>query len=150
MNQNIPAPAVKTPPYRKLRGYAFDPSLSLQMDTVGINDITYKVEWEALTPHPGVPGASLPVGEYLSIVDYDPATGVFYPPVNLDDPRLLAQDGLDPSVSSPQFHQQMVYAVAMTTIKNFEQALGRKIQWAEHLYYQKDAAGNFDMEDGKK
>jgi hypothetical protein len=32
------------------------------------------------------------------------------------------------------FHQQMVYAVAMTTIKNFEKALGRKIQWSPHAY----------------
>ena len=26
----------------------------------------------------------LPAGEYIEIIDYDPATGVFYPPVNLD------------------------------------------------------------------
>ena len=38
---------------------------------------------------------------------------------------LLAQDGLAPSESDPQFHQQMVYAVAMTTIRHFERALGR-------------------------
>jgi hypothetical protein len=30
-----------------------------------------------------------------------------------------------PSESNPQFHQQMVYAVAMTTIQNFEKALGQ-------------------------
>ena len=38
-------------------------------------------------------------------------------PVDLDEPHLLAQDGLDPSEGNPQFHQQMVYAVAMTTIR---------------------------------
>jgi hypothetical protein len=31
---------------------------------------------------------------------------------------------------NPQFHQQMVYAVGMTTIHNFERALGRKALWA--------------------
>ncbi len=33
----------------------------------------------------------------------------------------------------PQFHQQFVYAVMMTTIKNFEKALGRKVLWAEKI-----------------
>src|SRR6185295_7789407 len=33
---------------------------------------------------------------------------------------------------NPQFHQQMVYAVAMTTIRNFERALGRCILWSPH------------------
>ena len=33
--------------------------------------------------------------------------------------------GSTPSEGNPQFHQQMVYAVAMTTIHNFERALGR-------------------------
>src|SRR5690606_23755943 len=43
---------------------------------------------------------------------------------------ILAQDGLAPSESSPQAHQQMVYAVVMTTIRNFEKALGRKALWS--------------------
>ena len=53
-----------------------------------------------------------------------------YEPVDLNDPQLLAQDGWAPSEGNPQFHQQMVYAVAMTTIGNFEKALGRKALWA--------------------
>src|SRR5262249_22597372 len=32
-----------------------------------------------------------------------------------------------------QFHQQMVYAVAMTTIRNFEVGLGRVALWAPHV-----------------
>ena len=111
----------KKPPFRKLRGYAFDPSLSLKMDTAAINDIVYKVTWENLTPGP--------VGEYIEVVDFDPTVGKFYKAVNLDDDYILAQDGMDPSESDPQFHQQFVYSVAMTTIKNFERALGRKILW---------------------
>ena len=43
---------------------------------------------------------------------------------------IVAQDGLQPSESNPQFHQQMVYAVTMRTIRNFERALGRLALWS--------------------
>jgi len=36
------------PPFRKLRGYAFDPSLSLKAETADINSIVYKVPGEDL------------------------------------------------------------------------------------------------------
>lgn len=131
------------PPFRKLRGYAFDPAVALQMDTAPISTITYKVPWEddvkkiikgkKKNQNTGLneglrPG---PIGEYLEVIDYDPTVKKFYKPVDLNDPYLLAQDGLEPSEGNPQFHQQMVYAVAMTTIKNFERALGRQILWAD-------------------
>lgn len=112
------------PAFRKLRAFTFDPSLSLKLDTSVINNIVYKVPWETLKPGP--------VGEYIEVVDFDPSSNCFYKPVNLDDPYTLAQDGLDPAESNPQFHQQMVYAVAMITIKNFERALGRKILWSPY------------------
>lgn len=114
---------MKLPPFRKLRGYAFDPSLSLRMDTAFINEIVYKVPWEDNL-------AEGPIGEYVEVVDYDPTVEKFYCPVDLNNRYILAQDGLSPSESNPHFHQQMVYAVAMTTIKNFESALGRKIMWS--------------------
>ncbi|RYG65673.1 peptidase S8, partial [bacterium] len=63
------------------------------------------------------------------MIDHDPASGLFYHPVDLDDPVLLAQNGLPPSEGRPQFHQQMVYAVAMKTVRAFERALGRTIYW---------------------
>lgn len=110
------------PAFRKLRAFTFDPSLSLKLDTSVINNLVYKVPWESLKPGP--------VGEYIEVVDFDPSSNCFYKPVNLDDPYTLAQDGLDPAESNPQFHQQMTYAVAMVTIKNFERALGRKILWS--------------------
>lgn len=71
-----------------------------------------------------------PVGEYLEVIDHDPAGGCYYAPVDLNNPHLLATDGLAPSERNPQFHQQMVYAVAMTTIRHFEQALGRRELWS--------------------
>ncbi len=111
------------PPFRKLRGYAFDPITSLDLDTVGINEITYKVPWEDnLKPGPD--------GEYIRVIDRDPASNAIYKPVDLNRPEILASDGLSPSETNPQFHQQMVYAVTMNTIKNFEKALGRKVMWS--------------------
>ena len=128
------------PTHRKLKGYAFDPSLSLLIETVDINKIVYKVPWEEPKKNPLdindaetttlLPG---PIGEYLEVIDFDPTIKKFYQPVDLNDPNLLTNEGFDPSESNPLFHQQMVYAVAMTTIKNFEKALGRKIIWAPRL-----------------
>jgi hypothetical protein len=140
----------RKPAFRSLRGYAFDPSLSLKIETVAINEVTYKVPWEDLcdgSTDTSATGASPtasnqaasqgnspqgpgPTGEYLEVIDYDPTVGKFYAPVNLNEHYPLAMDGLDPSESDPQFHQQMVYAVVMTTIRNFETALGRKVLWA--------------------
>lgn len=36
------------PVYRNLRGYAFDPSLSIATDTADINNVVYKIRWEDL------------------------------------------------------------------------------------------------------
>lgn len=121
------------PQYRRLRVFSHDPSLSTRLDTAVINETILNIAWE-VDPKTGrsklSPG---PVGEYLEVVDYDPPSQCFYPPVDLNDLNLLAQDGLAPSVGNPQFHQQMVYAVAMRTIEHFEEALGRKMFWSEYL-----------------
>jgi len=105
------------PRFRKLQVFAFDPSMNLDIETAVINKLELEVLWENLSAGP--------IGEYLEVVDIDPPSNMFYPPVDLDDPCLLVQDGLPPSEGNPQFHQQMVYAVAMKTIQNFEFALGR-------------------------
>lgn len=116
---------IEVPVSRRLRILAFDPSLAARLETSTFNQITVSVPWEKnLTPGP--------VGEYIEVVDYDPGSATFYEPVDLNHPHLLAQDGLAPSESNPQFHQQMVYAVAMTTIRHFERALGRVAFWADH------------------
>lgn len=124
----MPLEQSDTPPFRPLRIYAFDPSLSLQIKTLDIDDITIRVPWERT---PGEDRLECgPVGEYLEVIDIDPSSRAVYPPINLDDPSILAQDGLPVSEGNPQFHQQMVYAVAMATIAHFEQALGRVALWA--------------------
>jgi hypothetical protein len=71
----------------------------------------------------------------------DPASRCCYARVDLNHPHLLATDGYPPSEANPQFHQQMVYAVAMRTIARFERALGRKALWAPRYFY--DSKGNF-------
>lgn len=111
------------PTLRSLRGYSFDPSLSAKFETASINERIYTVPWEELAPGP--------VGEYVEVIDVDPASASYYEPVDLDHPHLLAQDGLPASAANPQFHQQMVYAVVMTTIKNFERAIGRPVMWSD-------------------
>ena len=117
---------VAPPVSRRLQIFSFDPGLAGQFENAGIGELTVNVPWEGLEPGP--------VGEYIEVVDVDPASGVMYRPVNLDNPMLLAQDGLPPSETNPQFHQQMVYAVAMATIGHFERALGRPALWASREY----------------
>jgi hypothetical protein len=118
-NQVLPT---HKPNYRRLRAYATDPSLSLELATAASNEIVVPVIWEPLKPGP--------VGEYIEVIDHDPATGCYYAPVDLEEGEIVANDGLDANPGDPRFHQQMVYAVAMRTIKNFEMALGRKALWS--------------------
>jgi hypothetical protein len=115
-------PPVAQPVVRSLRTFAFDPLLGTQLETMGLNEAVLNVRWEPLAPGP--------VGEYIEVVDVDPSSGMAYAPVDLNHPALLAQSGHAPSEASPQFHQQMVYAVAMKTIEHFERALGRVALWA--------------------
>ena len=132
--------SIPHPSARRLRGYAFDPSLSIQLETMGVNEVVFKVPWEKDLQRG-------PIGEYLEVVDFDPASLSFYEPVDLNNPYLIAQDGLSPSEGNPQFHQQMAYAVAMITIRNFEQALGRKALWRSHTL---DTSSEADKPGGKK
>jgi hypothetical protein len=108
---------VPTPPTRSLQVYAIDPSSGRYSG----NQITVRVPWEPLAPGP--------TGRKIAVIDYDAANRCYYPPVHLDDPLLLANNGLDPTEADPRFHQQMVYAIASRTIQMFEVALGREIHW---------------------
>jgi Subtilase family len=126
-------PKIPIPHTRKLRVYAYDPSPQTDPLLFGINEAVVSVPWEAdLTQGP--------TGEYLEVVDIDPASRCCYAPVDLNHPHLLATDGHAPSEANPQFHQQMAYAVAMRTINRFERALGRKALWAPRIV--RDAHGN--------
>jgi hypothetical protein len=117
------------PEDRVLQVFAFAPSLNLDIGIAPLNRMRLRVPYEKL--------GRGPVGEYLEVVDVDPASGGVYEPVDLDDPFLLAQDGIPPSEGTPEFHQQMVYAVASRTIRNFELALGRPAMWSPNRSAQK-------------
>jgi hypothetical protein len=116
-------PPLAVPTRRPLRVYAYDPSLERDIKTLAINETCLDVCWEK-DLQPG------PVGEYLEVIDIDPPSGCCYAPVDLNHPYLLLNQGLPPSETNPQFHQQMAYAVAMKTIEHFESALGRVALWA--------------------
>ena len=122
------------PATRRLRVFAFDPGLGAQLETLSISQLTLELGWEDKLE-------AGPVGEYIEVVDCDPASGVFYAPVDLNHAYLLAQEGLAPAEGIPQFHQQMVYAVAMKTIDHFERALGRVALWAPRVI--RDKQGHF-------
>src|SRR5215211_6073065 len=107
------------PARRPLRIFASDPMLAR---TPG-NRITIEIPNEPLQPGP--------VGSRFEVIDYDGAQDCFYPPVDLNDPVILMQSGLEPTESDPRFHQQMVYAVAMRTLQNFERALGRRLEFRQ-------------------
>jgi hypothetical protein len=106
------------PPVRRpLKIFAYDPMLG----RLPLHRVTVDVLNEPLKPGPR--------GSRLHVIDYDGVAGCFYEPVDLDDPAILMQAGLDPTEFDPRFHQQMVYAVAMKVIENFEIALGRSFQF---------------------
>jgi len=92
--------------------------------------MTVDLRYESLEPGP--------TGRYLQVIDYDASNKCYYRPVDLDDPAVLIRSGLDPTESDPQFHQQMVYAVASETIRRFEIALGRSISWSFSRWGRKD------------
>jgi hypothetical protein len=110
-------PAIQRPARRPLKVFAFDPSLRRSSGNLAVVEIGN----ERLQPGPE--------GRLVQVVDYDATADSYYAPVDLDAAEVLIQRGLDPSDSDPRFHQQMVYAVAMKVIENFERALGRPFQF---------------------
>ncbi len=121
--EHATTPKIPAPASRPLRVFAYDPSLGSELNTLDINEATLQVRWEANL----APG---PIGDYIEVIDVDPARQCCYAPVDLNHPHILTQGGLAPSEACPQFHQQMAYAVAMKTIDYFEGALGRVALWA--------------------
>src|SRR6478672_8240217 len=87
---NPPWMTLPTPRTRALKVYALDPSAGTYVGNV----MTVRVRWER-NLEPG------PVGRRFAVIDYDGGNRFYYPPVDLDDPRILAMGGLDPSESDP-------------------------------------------------
>jgi hypothetical protein len=97
---------------RSLQVYAIDPSSGKYSE----NQVKVRIPWEALDPGP--------TGHKIAVVDYDATDKCYYPPIKLDNPLLLASNGLGPTEADPRFHQQMVYAIAtcsnMTFLDSFD------------------------------
>lgn len=132
----VPKPGGKSeftappPAVRRLRIFATDPAAGRSLESAPITTAVAAVPWEPLEPGP--------CGEYVEVIDHDPASGCFYAPVDLEDRFLLAADGLAPAEGDPKFHQQMTYAVAMRTIRAFEQGLGRRALWSPVMEGQRE------------
>ena len=115
------------PEYRNLRIYAIDPMVSRAAE----HQTTVQIRFEDLVQRGEDPANKIdPVsflGRRVEVVDVDASQQqpIWFLPVNLNDAKIAMQHGLEPSESDPQFHQQMVYAVAMRTIEQFDRALGR-------------------------
>jgi hypothetical protein len=109
-----------------VRVFAFDPMApqtpNALLGSAPENEVVLEVDYEPLEPGP--------IGRRVAVLDYDASHGCYYPPVDLDDPALAMNAGLDPNEADPLFHQQMVYAVVMKAIENFDRALGRRIQFS--------------------
>lgn len=104
------------PSTRPLKIFALDP----QFVTFPGNKTSINVDFEPLAPGPE--------GDRVVVVDYDGGNDVTYAPCNLEDRAVLMEGGIEHSEADPGFHQQMVYAVAMRTIRAFDKALGRRLK----------------------
>lgn len=117
---SLAKPHVRTagqPLYRPLRIFSLDPSILHSEVPIAIVNLSYEPLEEG------------PVGAQLAVNDIDWHAKCVWSKVNLDDHAVLLNRGLDPSVSEPKFHQQMVYAVCHSTMTTFRRALGRTMAW---------------------
>jgi hypothetical protein len=97
------------PVYRPLRIFALDPSVSRLEGAIA----TVNVPYEPLQPGPK--------GSLFHIADSEQC--------DLEDRRVLIQQGYAPSRSDHRFHAQMLYAVCSSVYAAFKTALGREPAW---------------------
>jgi hypothetical protein len=114
-NAYEPKPA--DPRWRPVRIYALDPSRFRDDGAIAVVDVPYE---------PVSPG---PAGSLLAVVSDERAGEEAMPPLQLDDPRLMLEQGRDPSATDPAFRAQMAYAVCAITYGAFKRALGRDVMW---------------------
>ena len=114
------SPLDTRPERRPLRIFAFDPMLSRAGDHRVMVEIPYR---------PIERGPLFFRDDRLEVVDYDASTRNYFRAVDLDDGKIAMTQGLEPLEHDPQFHQQMVYAVASKVLENFDRALGRRLRF---------------------
>lgn len=114
------SPLDTRPERRPLRIFAFDPMIARGGDHRVTIEIPYR---------PIVRDERSFRDDRLEVVDYDAATQRYYRAVDLGDDDIAMVHGLEPAEHDPQFHQQMVYAVASKVLENFDRALGRRLRF---------------------
>lgn len=109
------------PERRPLRIFAFDPMLARGGD----HRVTIEIPYRDLARED-----RRFMDDRLEVVDYDAATDHYFTAVDLDNVQIAMAQGLEPLEQDPQFHQQMVYAVASKVLENFDKALGRRLRFS--------------------
>lgn len=89
---------------------------------------------KALTTTVSIPAERLepgPKGHRIHVIDYDASSTSLYRSRGdgLDVDSFADVDSISALVDDPQFHQQNVYGIAMATLREFEVALGRPVEW---------------------
>lgn len=114
------SPSDTRPERRPLRIFAFDPMLARGGDHRVTVEVPYRpIEREERAFR----------DDRLEVVDYDAATRKYLRVIDLNDHQIAMTDGLEPLEQDPQFHQQMVYAIASKVLENFDRALGRRLRF---------------------
>lgn len=114
------SPLDTRPERRPLRIFAFDPMIA----RAGDHRVTVEIPYRPLERD-----ERSFRDDRLEVVDYDAATQRYYRAVDLSDDEIAMAHGLEPAEHDPQFHQQMVYAVASKVLENFDRALGRRLRF---------------------
>jgi len=114
------SPLDTRPERRPLRIFAFDPMVS----RAGDHRVTVEIPYRQI-----VREERSFRDDRLEVVDYDAATKRYFRAVDLNDEEIAMTQGLEPLEHDPQFHQQMVYAVASKVLENFDRALGRRLRF---------------------
>lgn len=114
------SPLDTRPERRPLRIFAFDPMLS----RAGDHRVTVEIPFRPIER-----AERFFRDDRLEVVDYDAATQRYFRAVDLNDEGIAMSQGLEPLEHDPQFHQQMVYAVASRVLENFDRALGRRLRF---------------------
>ncbi|MDB6104578.1 MAG: peptidase GluZincin family protein [Gammaproteobacteria bacterium] len=114
------SPLETRPERRPLRIFAFDPMIS----RAGDHRVTVEIPYRPIERN-----ERYFRDDRLEVVDYDAATNQYYRAVDLNNPAIAMTQGLEPLEQDPQFHQQMVYAVASKVLENFDRALGRRLRF---------------------
>lgn len=117
------------PIYRPLKIFALDPSISKLEGATAIVNVPYE------------PLKAGPVGSLLAVSGAFEGEAQKHTPLNLEDPNILINSGIEPSTWEKRFHEQMVYAVCSVVYTAFRTALGRHLAWG----FKKPADGRVQL-----